>query len=247
MAKPRQAAIDAHISGYTMPRFADEDWEDLERIGGVVLDDAKRATIQDAANQYTEETLLQLDGATRAKMLGQTSAGRKRHKKLLKLEIFRKAMRQVVSAWSDADGDPVTARLLADFAAEIECRSKRALDFQQIQVDLEVIDISLQRFLDRMADSVVPIGGAPAQNASPANGKRPSLDHPFNSLVGRLAKIFKKAGGKVTTPTLISNSIRVSLFVAFVIRVNDNLPENAKQQHASEAAWSKAVARALRS
>ncbi len=117
MRRPRKAAVDAHIAGNALPRFEDADWEDLERIARVPLDDVARTAIQDAASRYTEETLLQRDGAARAKMLGRPPAGRKQHKKLLPLEMFRKAIRQLVSAWNDADGDPETARLLADFAA----------------------------------------------------------------------------------------------------------------------------------
>ena len=241
MPRPRKATVDAHIAGYTLPRFTDADWEDLERIAGVALDDAERTAVQDAANQYTEETLLQHEGAARAKMLGQPPAGRKRHKKLLQLEMFRKAMRQFVSAWSNADNDPETARLLADFAAETEYRSKGALDFQKIRVDLETVDNCLRLFLDRMANGIVPIDGALARKAPPARRNRPSLGDPFNSLVGRLAEIFAAAGGKVTAPTWTENSKRVSSFVAFVMRANDCFPNDVKQNHATDAAWSKAI------
>ena len=246
MAKWRRAAVDAHISGYTLPRFADADWEDLERIAGVALDDAARAAIQDAANQYTEETLLQHNGAARAKMLGQATAGRNQHKKAPPLAAFRKALHQLVTAWRTADADPATARLLADFAAETENRSKRALEFERTLVDLETMADCLDLFLGRIAKGVVPIPGPSARNAPPARGKRPSLHDPFTPLVRRLAETVAAAGGHVTAATLTEKSRQVSLFVAFVMRLNDSLPDCVKYQHASEAAWSKAVARALR-
>ncbi len=173
-------------------------------------------------------------------------AGRNQHKKALPLAIVQKTLHQLIVAWRKADLDPETARLLADFAAETKRRSKGTLDLERAMVDLETMDNCLRLFLDRMANGIVPIDGASARKAPPARGKRPSLGDPFNSLVGRLAKIFAAAGGKVTAPTWTKNSKRVSLFVAFVMRVNDLLPNNVKQQHASEAAWSKAVARALR-
>lgn len=246
MRRPRKATVDAHITEYPLPRFEDADWEDLERIARVPLDDVARTAIQDAASRYTEETLLQRDGAARAKMLGRPPAGRKQHKKLLPLEMFRKAIRQLVSAWNDADGDPETARLFADFAAETEYRSKRALDFQQLRVDLEIMDNCLRLFLDRMANGIVPIDGASARKTSPAPDKMIPLTDPFTCLVREFAKIFTEAGGSVTAPTLTYHSSPVSSFVAFVMRANDCVPNDVKQNHATDAAWSKAVARALR-
>ncbi len=246
MSRPRKATVDSHIAGYTLPRFTGADWEDLERIARVQLDDAARAEIQDAADQYTEESLLQHDGAARAGMVGQATAGLNQQKKALPLAIFKKSLQKLIVAWREADLDPETARLLADFAAETKQRSKGTLDLERAMVDLETMDHCLRLFLDRMANGIVPIDGASARKAPPARRNRPSLGDPFNSLVGRLAEIFAAAGGKVTAPTWTENSKRVSSFVAFVMRVNGSFRDDVKQNHATDAAWSKAVALALR-
>ena len=245
MGRPRKAAVDAHIAGYSLPHFEDADWEDLEQIARVTLNDVARTAIHDAAGRYTEETLLQRDGAARAKMVDQALTGRKLHKKVPPLAAFRDSLGHVITAWRNAGLDPETARLIADIAAEIKHQSKGRLDLGRTLIDLELITHSLNLHLERIAKSVQPIGGPSTRKAPSAHGNRPSLEDPFNSLVGRLAKIFTAAGGKVTAPTLTDSSKRTSLFVALVMRVNDNLPESAKIQRATKAAWSKAVARAL--
>ncbi len=246
MPRPRKAAIDAHISGYTLPRFEDTDWEDLEQIARLPLDDAARAAIQDAADRYTEESLLQHDGVARAEMVGQAAAGRNQHKKALPLTILQKTLHQLIVTWREAGLDPETARLLADFAAETKHRPKGTPDLEQMLVDLEVMAGHLDLFLDQVANGVRPIDGPSASKAPPAARKPKPLADPFTGLVRGLEEIITAAGGTVTAATMTDRSERVSMFVAFVMRVNDCFHDDIRQNRASDAAWSKAVGRALR-
>ena len=224
MRRPRKATGDAHISGYTLPSVMDEDWDDLERIAGVQLNDEAREAVQHAAIEYTEHTLLQQSGGVRSEMLGQVK--RNRHRKALPLENFRKALHDLVAAWTQADQHTETARLLTDFAAEIQVFGK--MDFEETRGDLETMASALDHFLSRMEKGVSP------------------TDDPLYALVQELSKILTNAGGRVSAATLTNTSKRVSPFVAFVTRVNDIIPDNAKRHHVNDAAWSKAVARALR-
>ena len=150
MAKRRRAAIDAHISGYTLPKFENSDWKELERIAGIKLNNVARGAVQDAANHFTEEALLQLDGAVRAEMVGQASAGRNQNKKILPLAAFRSSLLGMIDAWNAADQNPETARLLTDFAAENNFGPGGSLDFEKTRIDLDSMAMSLDQFLTRI-------------------------------------------------------------------------------------------------
>jgi len=244
--RKRRAAIDAHIGGYTLPHFEDTDWEELEQMARLSLNDAARAAIQDAADRYTEESLLQHDGAARAGMVGQAAAGLDQNKKVLPLTTFKKTLHQLIVTWREMGLDPETARLLADFAAETKHRPKGTPDLEQMLVDLEVMAGHLDLFLDQVANGVRPIDGPSASKAPPAARMPKPLADPFTGLVRDLEAIITEAGGTVTAATMTESSKRVSTFVAFVMHVNDCFPNDVKQIHATDAAWSKAIARALR-
>lgn len=227
MRRPRKAAADAHISGYSWPQFTDDDWEDLERIIGVELDDKVRKSIVKAAIDYTEETLLQQDGAQRSKMLGQIRDDK--HRTPLPLTALHKSLRQLVTDWGHADLDPSTARLLSDFAAEIKVPSKGALDFEKIRLDLMTIAQLFERFLARMHEGV-------------------SLTHDtFSLLIHDLRTIVNSAGGKVTVAIPTDDmSKHISPFVEFVSRVNRCLPPEVVHPPASTRSLSMTVYRALK-
>ncbi len=191
--------------------------------------------------------MLQHDGAARAKMVAQAAAGHNLHKKALPLTILQKTLHQLIVTWREAGLDPETARLLSDFAAETKHRPKGTPDLEQMLVDLEVMAGHLDLFLDQVANGVRPIDGPSASKAPPAARMPKPLADPFTSLVRDLEEIITAAGGTVTAATMTDRSERVSMFVAFVMRVNDRFHDDIKHNHASDPAWSKAVGRALRS
>jgi hypothetical protein len=229
MVNPRRTSTDAHISGYKLPRLTDADWEDLQTIANVSLDDTARTDIQNAANQFTEETLLQIDGASRAETIGQALNRSDTHKEQAGLTRFRKSLHRLVANWRDADADPKTSRLLADFFAETKNPSNRVPDFELALNELEKMAFGLDQFLSRIEERVIPID-----------------EKPFTTMVKQLEKTVSAAGGTVSAATLTDRSKQVSSFVRFVSRLNESLPKEVIRNHTSDGAWSKRVSRALR-
>lgn len=223
MRRPRKATGDGHISGYALPSFKSSDWKDLEQIVDVIVSVKARETIEHAANEYTEQTLLQQSGGIRAKMLGQVM--HKQHQKAVPLKTFHAALHNLVASWTQADQHTESAQILIDFSSEIKFLGN--IDLEQIRGDLGTTAIALDHYLLRMEKNVSATSDL------------------FCVFVQELAKTLKKEGLRITAATLTDTSKRTSSFVAFVIRLNDILPDNVKRSHRGNAAWSKAVARAL--